>query len=30
VHPLALLEYADQTPALRDEIDLRAQAMPTR
>ena len=24
VHPLALLEYADQTPALRDEIDLRA------
>ena len=23
VHPLALLEYAGQTPALRDEIDLR-------
>ncbi|MDZ7593316.1 MAG: phosphoenolpyruvate synthase [Thiobacillus sp.] len=23
VHPLALLEYASQTPALRDEIDLR-------
>jgi pyruvate,water dikinase len=24
VHPLALLEYPSQTPALRDEIDLRA------
>ncbi len=24
VHPLALLDYASQTPALRDEIDLRA------
>jgi pyruvate,water dikinase len=23
IHPLALLEYASQTPALRDEIDLR-------